>query len=299
MRGNKRFRITRSAALSCCRALLLLALWTPPWAHAQSPYQGPMIDAHSHLSSLEALDSLIAAMKRHNVSRVALLGVGAVQPRDVEWIGAAVTRYPNRVIPFAPLPDPTNPAGVKRLETLLGTGRYKGVGEVHVRQVSRKIDRSADDPAFGQYLELAATHGVPVVIHSELNDAASKSLAQALKRRPNVTIVLAHAGSAEPGRIESLLRAHANLRVDLSGMHFMRNPSLASEKGPLNPSWKAVMEKMPDRFLMGIDVWAPQLLKAETLDRLMLWTRRVLGELNRDAAEQIAYKNAARLFKLE
>lgn len=283
-----------------CGVVLLLALLSMAQpAHAQNPYQGPMIDAHSHLPSLEALDSLIAAMKRHNISRVALLGVGAVQQRDVEWIGAAVTRYPNQVIPFAPLPEPTNPAGVKQLEGLLGTGRYKGVGEVHVRQVSRKIDRKADDPAFGQYLEAAAKHGFPVIIHSELNDAASNSLDQALTRHPNVTVILAHAGGAEPSRIESLLRAHANLRVDLSGMHFMRNPSLASEKGPLNPSWKALLEKMPDRFLMGIDVWAPQLFKAETLDRLMLWTRRVLGELSREAAEQIAYKNAARLFKLE
>ena len=83
--------------------------------------------------------------------------------------------------------------------------------------------------------------------------------------------------------------------VDLSGMHFQRKPSLASETGPVDPTWKALIEKMPDRFLFGIDVWAPRLFEPAMLDRLMTWTRRVLGELKPDVAERVAYGNAATL----
>jgi predicted TIM-barrel fold metal-dependent hydrolase len=82
-------------------------------------------------------------------------------------------------------------------------------------------------------------------------------------------------------------------------MHFQRKPALASETGPLDPAWKALIEKMPDRFLMGVDVWAPRLFEPATLDRLFKWTRRVLGELRPDVAERVAYKNAAALFRLE
>ena len=84
--------------------------------------------------------------------------------------------------------------------------------------------------------------------------------------------------------------------VDLSGMHFQRKPALATETGPLEADWKALIEKMPDRFLMGIDVWAAPLFEPAMLDRLMKWTRRILGELKPAVAERVAYKNAAKLY---
>jgi predicted TIM-barrel fold metal-dependent hydrolase len=168
-----------------------------------------------------------------------------------------------------------------------------------VRQVSRKIDRDPTAPAFGRILDVAAKHGLPVVIHDELNDRAAAALGEALAGHPRATIVLAHAGEAKPAQIEALLAGHPNLVVDLSGMHFQRTPALASETGPLDPAWKALIEKMPDRFVMGIDVWAPRLFEPAMLDRLMKWTRRILGELSPAVAEQVAYRNAVRLYRVE
>ena len=60
-----------------------------------------------------------------------------------------------------------------------------------------------------------------------------------------------------------------------------------------------MIEKYPDRFLIGIDVWAAKLFEPATLDKLMVWTRRMLGELKPDVAERVAAKNAAAVFKLE
>jgi len=277
---------------------LLLILAAPLAAASQAPYQGPLIDAHSHLPNPQVLEAYVAAMKRHNVGKVVLLGVGGVQKQDVEWIAAAAKRHPDRVIQGAPVPDPLGQGQASKLDALLGSGQYRAAGEVHVRQESRKIDRRADDPAFGQVLEVAAKHGVPVVIHCELTAAAS-SLEPALQKHPKAVIVLAHGGSAEPGMLEDLLGRNPNLLVDLSGMHYQRTPRLASEKGPLDPAWKALIEKFPDRFLMGIDVWAPRLFEPATLDRLLAWTRRILGELPPEVAQKVAYRNAARLFRVE
>jgi hypothetical protein len=47
---------------------------------------------------------------------------------------------------------------------------------------------------------------------------------------------------------------------------------------------------------MGIDLWAPRLFEPAMLDRLMKWTRRVLGELRPEVAQRVAYTNAATLF---
>jgi predicted TIM-barrel fold metal-dependent hydrolase len=280
------------------RAIVLLALLTATSA-ASAEYAGPIVDAHSHVPNATAIDAYVAAMKRHNVVKVVLLGVGGVQKDDAAWIAAAVRKYPDRVVAGQPVPEPTSARAATRLDTELDRTRARAAGEVHVRQASRSIDRNPSDPAFVKVLEVAARHKVPVVIHQELDDKAGAALETALKGVPAATIVLAHAGSATPARLEGLLARHANLVVDLSGMHFQRTPALATETGPLDPAWKALIERRADRFVIGIDVWAARLFEPAMLDRLMTWTRRVLGELSPAAAERVAHRNATALFRLE
>lgn len=277
-------------------ALGLCAAAAP--AATAADYTGPLIDAHSHVPNATAIDAYVAAMKRHNVAKVVLLGVGGVQPDDPAWIAAAAKKYPDRVIPSAPVPDPTSPAAADRLAAELAKGAARVIGEVHVRQVSRKIDRDPSAAPFLKILEVAARHKVPVVIHQELDEGASAALDKALAAVPQAPVILAHGGSATPERLQQLLGRHPNLTVDLSGMHFQRTPHLATEAGPLDPAWKALIEKMPERFIMGIDVWAPRLFEPAMLDRLMRWTRRILGQLRPDVAERVGYANAAALFGL-
>ena len=284
---------------SLATLVLLAAMLAVAGPAPAADYTGPIIDAHSHVPNATAIDAYAAAMKRHNVVKVVLLGVGGVQKDDAAWIAAAARKYPDRVVAAQPLPDPTAPGAAARLDAELTRSGARAVGEVHVRQVSRKIDRSPADPAFGKVLEVAARHKTPVVIHQELDDKATAALEAALQAAPAATIVLAHAGSAAPAALEPLLARHPNLVVDLSGMHFQRAPALATEKGPLDPAWKALIEKHRDRFVVGIDVWAARLFEPPMLDRLMAWTRRILGELTPEAAERVAHRNAARLFRLE
>jgi predicted TIM-barrel fold metal-dependent hydrolase len=275
--------------------VLVLAAGGPA---AAADYRGPLIDAHAHLPSAAAIDAYVAAMKRHDIGRVVLLGVGAVQKDDPAWIAAAARKHPDRVVPGLPLPDPTSAAAAQRLDAEAAKGGARAIGEVHIRQVSRKIERSPADPAFVKVLEVAGRHRLPVVIHAELDDATTAGLERALRAVPAATIVVAHGGGGPPERLGRLLAGHRNLAVDLSGMHFERKPALATETGPLDPAWKALIEAHPDRFLIGIDAWAPRLFEPAMLDRLMRWTRRVLGELAPGVAERVAHGNAAALYGL-
>src|SRR5262245_34288202 len=63
--------------------LLLVLLVASP---TRAEYQGPIVDAHSHVPNATAIDAYVAAMKKHNVTKVVLLGVGGVQKDDVAWI---------------------------------------------------------------------------------------------------------------------------------------------------------------------------------------------------------------------
>jgi len=290
--------VSRAARRRLYVGLALLAMLAAAPASA-ADYAGPLVDAHSHIPNATAIDAYVAAMKRHNVTKVILLGVGGAQKDDAAWIAAAARKYPDRVVAGQPLPDPTTAAAATRLDAELAKSGARAIGEVHVRQVSRKIDRSPADPAFVKILEVAAKHKTPVVIHDELTAEAAKALEAALGAVPSATIVLAHGGESTPEVIDGLLARHANLVVDLSGMHFQRTPALATEKSPLDPAWKALIVKRPDRFVMGIDVWAARLFEPAMLDRLMTWTRRILGELPPEVAERVAHRNAAALFRLE
>jgi len=279
--------------LVCAISVVTLLIARPATA---ADYAGPLIDAHSHVPDARAIDAYVAAMKRHNVSKVVLLGVGGIQKDDPALIAAAAKKYPDRVIPGLPLPDPQSDGAAARVDAELAKGSGRAIGEVHVRQLSRKIDRDPSEPAFVKVLGVAARRKVPVVIHQELDDRAAAALERALKAAPEATIVLAHGGESAPQQLEGLLARNPNLVIDLSGMHFQRTPRLATEDGPLDPAWKALIERHPERFLMGVDVWAPRLFEPAMLDRLMRWTRRVLGELRPDVAERVAYSNAVRLF---
>jgi predicted TIM-barrel fold metal-dependent hydrolase len=279
--------------------VLVVALGVFGPAVAAADYTGPIIDAHSHVPNAKAIEPYVAAMKRHNVSKVVLLAVGGVQKDDAEWIAAAARAHPDRVVPGQPVPDPTRRDAAGVLDVELARTKARVMGEVHLRQVSRKIDRNPNDPAFLDIVRLGGLRGVPVVIHYELTPPAAAALERTLAMQRDAVIVLAHAGEGKPADLEKLLARNANLMVDLSGMHFQRTPSLATETGPLDARWKALIEKMPDRFLVGIDVWAPRLFEPAMLDRLMKWTRRILGELRPDVAERVAWKNAAALYRID
>jgi predicted TIM-barrel fold metal-dependent hydrolase len=287
---------SRRIVASAFAGLLMLA-GAPAWG---VDYGGPLIDAHSHVPNATAIDAYVAAMKRHNVVKVVLLGVGGLQKDDTAWLTAASKKYPDRVVAGLPLPDPTSESAASQLELQLDRGKPRVIGEVHMRQVGRRlIDRDPNGPVFGKILDAATKFEVPIVIHYELTDAAETALDRVLAAHRKSTIVLAHGGEGPPGRLDRLLLRNPNLFVDLSGMHFQRTPALASETGPLDPGWKALIEKMPDRFMIGMDVWAARLFEPAMLDRLFGWTRRILGELKPDVAERVAHRNAAKLYRLE
>src|SRR2546422_1955114 len=123
-------------------------------------------------------------MKRHNVTRVVLLGVGGVQKDDAEWIAAAARKSPDRVIAALPVPDPTSDVAAQRLADDLARRRPRVLGEVHLRQLGRRnIERDPNDAAFGKVLDLAAQYGVPVGVAFEpAHTAARAGSARALPR---------------------------------------------------------------------------------------------------------------------
>src|SRR5207247_213703 len=73
--------------------LLTVLLGLAPAARA-ADYGGPLIDAHSHLPNGTVIDAYVAAMKRHNVVKVVLLGTGGLQKDDTNRMTSAAVCAP-------------------------------------------------------------------------------------------------------------------------------------------------------------------------------------------------------------
>jgi predicted TIM-barrel fold metal-dependent hydrolase len=279
--------------------LTLIATGTIAAGANRGEYRGRLIDVHTHLTDATAIDAYVAGMKRHRIARVIVLGAGDARPSEARWLRAAARKYPSRVIAALPLADPTGENAAERLDRLLTTRGSRVIGEVDIHHVARRIDRDPSDGPFARVLDAAGKRGVPVVIHDELDARRVSALDSALAACPHATVILAHAGGAPPATLAQLLAARPNLLVDLSGMGIEHPLPLASETGHLDPAWKALIEKQSDRFLMGLDVSPRQLRQAALLDRLVTWTRHVLGELRPEVAERVAYRNASTLFHVD
>jgi len=193
---------------------------------------------------------------------------------------------PQRIVPFL-RPYRTrddmggwhsDPAVQTYLEERLKRGVYKGIGEFHLAATHVAA------PVVRRCAELATQHGL--FLHAHVDDVAMERL---LQHYPQTRFLWAHAGmSASAITVARLLEQSANLWVELS----LRSD--VAPGGTLDSAWQAVFLRYPERFMVGTDTWITS--RWETLAEGARVTRRWLDQLPRQVAEQIAYRNAERLF---
>jgi Amidohydrolase len=165
------------------------------------------------------------------------------------------------------------------VEERLTRGVYKGIGEFHLMMVDQ-----AEAPVVKRCAELAVQR--QIFLHAHVDDATVEKL---LQLYPQVKILWAHAGmSASAVTVSGLLDRFSGLWVELA----MRAD--VAPGGTLDPDWRAVFLRHPDRFMVGTDTWVTS--RWETLVEGMQAMRGWLGQLPREVAEQIAYRNAEGLF---
>ncbi len=164
------------------------------------------------------------------------------------------------------------------LEGRLARGIYKGIGEFHLSA------GEATSSVVRQLVALAARDNL--VLHAHADERAVEEL---LRLDPRVRVLWAHAGmSAGPETVGRLLDAFPTLWVELA---------LRSDVAPgdrLDPAWRALFLRYPDRVMVGTDTWVNDQWERlpQILDRVRAWLR----QLPRDVAERIAFQNAERLF---
>lgn len=244
----------------------------------------PLFDAHVHYSreawEVFAPEAALAILDRAGVTRALVSSTpddGTLRLRD---------KAPGRIVPEVRPYRSRADMGTwtKDLTVLayvterLRSGIYKGIGEFHLS------GGEANDPVPRGFVELASRYGV--FLHCHCDERAVEDLARSAK---GARVLWAHAGmDSSPRSVGKLLAAHPNLWVELA----LRSD--IAPGGVLDPSWRALFLKHPDRFLVGTDTWINGQWERmpEILDEFRQWLR----QLPPDVRDKIARGNGDRLF---
>lgn len=264
---------------------LALALIAPAGAaRAQAP-ELPIFDTHIHYSapdwteySEERILGILAAagVKRALVSSTPDDGTIKLYQKDPKRIVPILRPYRTREDIGHWWQDPSV---IPYLESRLALKVHKGIGEFHL------FGGQTGTFVVKRITELAVQENIYLHAHSD-----ELAIIELFTIEPRLRVIWAHAGmSAGPQAVGALLDRYPTLWVDLA----IRNSDVAPG-GTLDPGWRAVFLRHPDRFLAGTDTWMTS--RWEALPGSVTEVRSYLSQLPRDVAEKIAFRNAERLF---
>lgn len=246
----------------------------------------PIFDVHMHYKQPAwepyPVATVIELMDRSGVA-MALVSSTPDEGTIMLWEYA-----PRRIVPeLRPYHGDAGSGNWTKSEGMLGyirdrleTYDHEGIGEFHVHNLD-----PADRPLLRAVAGMARARNIPVHIHS---GAAPVRLFYELE--PELTVIWAHAGMSEPPDVVgAMLDAYPTLYADTS----YREREILGD-GNLDPMWRAVILRHPDRLMVGTDTWINA--QWDDYEGLIALNRSWLAKLPRDVAERIAYGNAARLF---
>jgi hypothetical protein len=261
---------------------LLLALSAATPAAAQLP----IFDAHVHYSrpdwDVYSAERALAILSAAGVRRA------IVSSTPDDGTVKLYEKAPKTIVPFL-RPYRTrddmeswhsDPGVQTYVEERLKRGIYRGIGEFHLSA------SGAAGPTVKRFAELAADRDLFLQAH--VDDVTIEKL---LTLYPKARFLWAHAGmSSAASTVGGLLERFPKLWVELA----LRTD--VAPGGKLDPEWRAVFVKYPDRFMVGTDTWVTS--RWEALRDYHRDVQTWLGQLPPDVAEAIAWKNGERLFSI-
>lgn len=221
---------------------------------------------------------------------------------------------------FDPMITGFNPADMyaaDHIKRVLKTfpGVFTGVGEfsIHKEFVSSKVAgpvSTLTNPALDRILDFCAETGLVVILHNDIDMPFPKSgqdnwdveqFSALMKRHPKTSIIWAHCGMGrivrpvndQIGMLEkALVNPEVNhVNIDLSWTEVAKYISSSPEAIERTA---ALINKFPDRFLMGTDEVAPADQKSYL--KIMDMYAPLLAKLTPEAKQKLLKGNYERLF---
>ncbi|MDJ0806491.1 MAG: TatD family hydrolase [Gammaproteobacteria bacterium] len=289
-----------------CLGLPGIVFWPLP-AVAETP-AAPLADVHLHWKwNQKEITSPRQAIDLLRENRVTLAVVTGTPPELALELQALA---PDTVIPIYGIyriPEEwsrwhQDPQLLERTREALQSGRYQGIGEIHL------IGGFISDwrnPVISGLFELAAEFDLPVLVHTEFSRA--DYLIGFCQAHAETRFLWAHAGSIlPPAEVRRALESCPNLWVELSARDPWRHLARRiDEDGKLKPGWRTLVMDYAERFMVGSDtVWPVEQLNPwdepdsgwQELHRFLAFHRGWMADLPTDIARKIRLDNARVFF---
>ncbi|SFI55952.1 MULTISPECIES: amidohydrolase family protein [unclassified Pseudomonas] len=170
--------------------------------------------------------------------------------------------------------DKNSAAHIQRMLDL-NPGLWQGIGEVFTRHDDLTAITAGDTPranneAMTRIYHLAAENDLPVMLHSNITSKRERNplylaeVEEPLRNHPHTRFIWAHAGTSKEihrhqvqmdfllPTLSRMLEAYPNLYIDLSWS--VLTPYLLDDAGQPRPEWVKLVERFPERFMLGSDV---------------------------------------------
>ncbi len=267
---------------------------------------GGFTDAHVHLNDPAAW---IALMDASGIDRALVF-----RGRDIDNAGllAAARQHPGRLIPFLSVSpehreyrarwEAGDMSLVALADSLLVAGGFRGIGEISVSHFPGAGFPEADFDPNGSVLrgllEVARRHRVPVTLHVE--GTRLREFETLLAGFPDVTVIWAHGGYTPAFLAERMLARFPNLLYEMSARTWPDHPrspdyTILRDGRAVWPQWLELVERMPDRFLVGTDA----ALRSTSSDQAKIASvHNFLGQLSPAARLLVAGGNLDRILQV-
>jgi predicted TIM-barrel fold metal-dependent hydrolase len=193
---------------------------------------------------------------------------------------------------------------------MFAKGIIKGFGELHTNNnpsgppAFRRTIKT-DNPVIRKFYGIANEFGGFVQLHTQHNAEFTEDILRLSADFPNTTTILSHClPLGQPEDLAYLFEQRKNIVCEMSAQGELHNRlarinrrGRVYDSNGIRPKWKALVEEFPDRIMLGSDTccgWDAYYDEAITEIRT-----NFLPYLRSDVIEQVAYKNALRIFKLE
>ena len=171
-----------------------------------------------------------------------------------------------------------DPTVVAYVESTYRRGIHRGIGEFHI------VPGDAATPVMRAIVAMAIREDL--WLHAHADEHAIVELARSDRR---AKVLWAHSGlSSTPEAVRAVLETNPNVVAELA----LRGDVMWSQV--IDPAWRDVLVRYPDRFMVGTDTWTPS--RWEDVVAGHERTRAWLRQLPPDVAAKIASGNAERLF---
>ena len=287
-----------------------------------TPYDGPLFDAMSQIDDTVGMDRAMERVRAAGVAKLALFARSFKRLHQNEQaVLDLAKRNPDLIVLGAPkyfqLSGDVSSDYIRATVKGVKEHGYRFIGELlytHGDKQSGKQyaagERYVDPsrPGTARLLEAIAPLNVPFMAHWEAY-APERDFPRfhaLYSAWPDQVFLLPHMGFASAAQLDEFMSRHPNLyaltskKERLMG-NFSDPDKLAKTGGSmldgrtLRPEWRTLLIKFQDRILFATDPHMKKLWKR--YGEAVADQRLILGQLSREAAEKIAYKNAERLYR--